>query len=70
MNLLEVYATALDAFNAKNFDTALTLVDELKAVAPLRDMMKTSPLMDTNAYVREMEKTFAQILVDVRPPVV
>ena len=34
MNTLEIYSAALDEFNAKNFDAALTLVDELKTVAP------------------------------------
>ena len=36
----------------------------------LRDMMKNSPLMDGNAYIRNIEKVFAKILVDARPPVV
>ncbi|MBR2518676.1 MAG: hypothetical protein IKE46_02640 [Selenomonadaceae bacterium] len=30
----------------------------------LRDMLKNSPLMDGKTYVREMEKVFAQILLD------
>ncbi len=34
MDTLELYAAALDEFNARNFDAALTLVDELKTVAP------------------------------------
>ena len=36
----------------------------------LRNMMKNSPLMNGDAYVREVEKVFAQILVDARPTVV
>ena len=36
----------------------------------LRNMMKKSPLMDDITYVRDVEKVFKQILVDVRPPVV
>ncbi len=36
----------------------------------LRDMIKNSPLMDASAYVLNVEKVFAQILVDVRPRVV
>ncbi|MBR2518673.1 MAG: hypothetical protein IKE46_02625 [Selenomonadaceae bacterium] len=36
----------------------------------LRGMMKNSPLMDGKTYIRNIEKVFAQILVDARPPVV
>ena len=32
----------------------------------LRGMMKNSPLMDGKSYIREMEKVFAQILVDAQ----
>ena len=34
MDSIELYATALDAFKAKNFDEALKLVDELKVAEP------------------------------------
>ena len=36
----------------------------------LRDMMKNSPLMDEDSYLRDVEKVFARILVDGCPPVV
>ena len=34
----------------------------------LRDMMKKSPLMNGNAYIRDIEKVFVQILNDARKP--
>ena len=64
----------LDELAVANFDDyverAVALANDAELISvlkkTLRGMMKSSPLMDSNIYVRDVEKVFAEVLLDAQ----